>query len=421
MASDVSFVIEGDGTMTDRDAASDHSPKIERENEVFDAIVVGAGVAGALSALLAARNGRRVLLADRQKFPRSKVCGCCLNGRAQEVLKAAGLENGLAKLNPIKTSGMRVHQSRKSLSVPMPGGLAVSRFAFDQWLVTEAVAAGATFLEDTTATVVPLADIPSDQCVSDVRSVELECSGRRHLVHAKMVLVCDGLSHPSLSRLKGFESIPRKGARIGLGAMFPRGAGDTWIPADEIQMVVGTEGYAGVVEVEGGQLNLAAAVRPSALQARRTPLQVLTSLFESNGLPVPSGLPLAVIRGTVPLTRKSRRISEERLFVLGDATGYVEPFTGEGMAWAMTAAMIASPLAEECLRNGWTSTLEDRFLQTFEQVIIREQGICRLMSTVVGNPLLLKMTMSTFRLMPWAARSLVARVNRLPSSLKRRE
>lgn len=392
--------------------------------DTFDAIVIGAGVAGTLSALLSAREGCRVLLVDRQKFPRSKVCGCCLNGRAQEVLKSAGLESGLARLKPVSTTAMRVHQSRKSLVVTMPGGLAVSRFALDQWLISEAVQAGAEFMEDTTASVAPRSDANPDQSRSNsnaFRTVDLESNGRRWQVYGKIVLVCDGLSHPSLSRLEGFESVPRPGARIGLGATFARCSADAWIPTDEIQMVVGPDGYVGVVEVEDGQLNLAAAIRPAALQSRRTPLQVLTSLFECNGLPVPSQLPQAVIRGTVPLTRKSRRISEERLFVLGDATGYVEPFTGEGMAWAMTASMLAAPLVEECIKDGWVSTIEDRFLQTFEKAIIREQGICRLMSTVVGNPLLLKMTMSTFRLMPWAARRLVARVNRLPSSLKRSE
>jgi len=393
-------------------------------HDTFDAIVIGAGVAGTLSALLCARRGHRVLLVDRQKFPRSKVCGCCLNGRAQEVLKSAGLGAGLARLKPISTTAMRVHQSRKSLLVTMPGGLAVSRFALDQWLISEAVQAGAEFQEDTTASVAPLTNASPNQSRLNsppFRTVDLESNGRRWQVHGRNVLVCDGLSHPSLSRLEGFESIARPGARIGLGAMFPRSSADAWIPTDEIQMVVGPDGYVGIVEVEDGQLNLAAAVLPSALQSRRTPLQVLTSLFECNGLPVPSHLPQAVIRGTVPLTRKSRRISEERLFVLGDATGYVEPFTGEGMAWAMTASMLAAPLVEECIKDGWVSTIEDRFQQTFEKAIIREQGICRLMSTVVGNPLLLKMTMSTFRLMPWAARSLVARVNRLPSSLKRSE
>ncbi len=404
----------GDAVKADGDRAA-LTKAADSGYDRFDVVVIGAGVAGSLSALLSARKGRRVLLVDRQKFPRSKVCGCCLNGRAQEVLRSAGLEKGLASLHPIATSSMRVHQSHKSLLIPMPGGLAVSRFAFDQWLIDEARTAGAEFREETTASVLPAV-------TENWRDVELETSGgHRKQVLAKMVLVCDGLSHPSLLRLDGFESVPKKGARIGLGTTFPRTSGDDWIPSHEIQMIVGQEGYAGIVEVEGGQLNLAAAVRPAALHSRRTPLQVLTSLFESAKLPVPGALSNAAIRGTVPLTRTSRRIYAERLFVLGDATGYVEPFTGEGMAWAMTAAMLAGPLAEECVDSGWTESIEQRFQQAFEKSIVSEQGICRLMSTVVGHPFLLKLTMSTFRLMPWAARRLVARVNRLPSSMKRME
>ena len=69
--------------------------------ENFDAIVVGAGPAGAVAAVLLARAGRRVLLLDKATFPRRKVCGCCLNGHALSALAAAGLGELPARLGAV--------------------------------------------------------------------------------------------------------------------------------------------------------------------------------------------------------------------------------------------------------------------------------------------------------------------------------
>ena len=124
----------------------------------YDFVVIGAGVAGSLAAYLAARQGMRVLLVERQRFPRAKVCGCCLNSRAQQLLQQAGLADGLQALSPVPTSALRLQYRGRSLSLPMPGGLVVSRSRLDAWLVTEAVQAGAEFLDETTGKVLPLPD-----------------------------------------------------------------------------------------------------------------------------------------------------------------------------------------------------------------------------------------------------------------------
>ena len=60
-------------------------------------------------------------------------------------------------------------------------------------------------------------------------------------------------------------------------------------------------------------------------------------------------------RGTPILTRRSVRLIHERVFVLGDAAGYVEPFTGEGMAWAIKSARMATPWILESMRE-WNQT-----------------------------------------------------------------
>lgn len=420
----------------------------------FDVIVIGAGIAGAMSAFLSAQAGFRTLLVDRQRFPRHKVCGCCLNGRAVQMLKDAGLEASLRSLHPSMTRSLAIRCGGRQLDLAMPENVAVSRHRFDQWLVDQAVTAGCRFLDDVTAIVEPLAsETSSPHLVAAVsleghskaqqteetpeeRSVLLQVtnpvtretaggalgevaasSDRSSRAWGRVVLVCDGLGHPSLTRLDRFQAPARRGSRIGLGAVFPRTPADGWINSDEILMAVSPHGYAGVVEIEDRQLNLAAAIDPSHLHRTKSPLESLRSIFLSAGVPMPSGLSEATIKGTLPLTRSATRICGHRLFLLGDSTGYVEPFTGEGMAWALTAATAVVPLVTAAVRQPWSNELMTQWQTVFRGIVGREQKICRLLSAALRRPWMLPPILTTCRFFPSMTRHLVHQINRVPEAL----
>ncbi|MFZ4611936.1 MAG: NAD(P)/FAD-dependent oxidoreductase, partial [Gemmataceae bacterium] len=78
----------------------------ECASQIWDVIIVGAGTAGGLAAVLLARKKLRVLLVDRQAFPRPKVCGCCLNGNAIATLKETGLHHLLTENQAISLNEM---------------------------------------------------------------------------------------------------------------------------------------------------------------------------------------------------------------------------------------------------------------------------------------------------------------------------
>ena len=88
----------------------------------WDAIVIGAGPAGALSATLLARQGSSVLLVERRAFPRRKVCGGCLNARALASLDRAGLEPRVRALGATTVNALRLHQRGRSAVLELPPG-----------------------------------------------------------------------------------------------------------------------------------------------------------------------------------------------------------------------------------------------------------------------------------------------------------
>ena len=100
-------------------------------------------------------------------------------------------------------------------------------------------------------------------------------------------------------------------------------------------MAVGKGGYVGLVRVEDGGLNAAAAFERRFLRVCGGPAGAASRILSGSGFPAVSAFGEAEWRGTVALTRTTRPVAADRVFLIGDATGYVEPFTGEGMAWAL--------------------------------------------------------------------------------------
>ena len=99
------------------------------------------------------------------------------------------------------------------------------------------------------------------------------------------------------------------------------------------------------MRVEDGSLNVAAAFEPALVRRWGAPGLAAAAIVAEAGFPPIAGLENAHWQGTAGLTRQTRPLAEDRLFLLGDAAGYVEPFTGEGIAWALVSGQAVAPLA----------------------------------------------------------------------------
>jgi flavin-dependent dehydrogenase len=351
-----------------------------------------------------AAGGARVLLVDRCAFPRSKVCGACVNGHALSLLSSIGLGPRIGRLDGSPLRQFQVQSRWHGARLPLADSIAVSRSRFDAALVEAAIEAGASFLPETSAAL----DSP-DAAPSEFRSVVLNTKDRPpQRISGRVVLSADGLGHSSLRQQHEFRCDIAPEARIGLGAVIDG------FPADydvgTISMALGTSGYAGLVRIEDGSLNVAAAMDPAAIKSHGGPAKAVAAILNEARMPEIPALGAAAWHGTAPLTRRTNPVAARRVFVLGDAAGYVEPFTGEGIAWAVSSAVAVVPLALEAMEQ-WSDHLASRWGSAHSSLIRRRQGICRFIAAGSRHPAMVRGLVGALSLFPSLAGPVVRRVN----------
>ena len=351
--------IRPQSTLSARDAA----------RERWDAIVIGAGPAGCVAAHELARGGRRTLLVDRAAPPRGKVCGCCLAPDGVQRLGRLGLDGVLEGAEAVRSIELR---SGSSCAVVRREGYAVlSREALDARLAAAAIEAGARAAWRVSASVHP------DGLVR-LRSAEGDVA-----VRAAAVIAADGVNGSSLRDVP--EMAPRVARRSLQGAGARLEADTVAIEPGGLMMATAREGYVGLVRLEDGRLDAAAALRPGAMRQAGGPGALAARVLESCGIPA-DGVRRARWRGTALLTRR-RRAACGRVFAVGDAAGYAEPLTGEGMSWAIESG---EAIARALLDRPVGAVGLDQLWRRRHATLRRRQRLCRGVCAAARSPAIVR-------------------------------
>lgn len=339
--------------------------------EASEVVIIGAGPAGSTMACLLARQNRRVLLVDRSSFPRTKVCGCCLAPTGQRVLRDLGLDAIADQGVPLRTAVIQSGTRRSRLD--FSGSIVLSRTVLDMGLIEAAKDAGVEFRPRTRARVTPHDGVileNLDQPKAKPRTIE-----------GAAVVVADGVGGRSLDSRDEFVWKIRRRNRFGVGAVVDSPCDAP--PPGELLMIANRTGYLGVVRLEDGQLDLAAALHPGRTKAIGGPAHACAALLEQASRPaMATAARQARWQGTPSLTRSRRTVAEGRVLCIGDASGYVEPFTGEGMSWGMLAAATAAPFVEKII-DGETAA---DWNQVHRQLLQTRQRRCRTVSLAMRMP-----------------------------------
>lgn len=358
--------------------------------DVCDALVVGAGPAGAFLAAELARAGKTVLLCEKTEFPRHKICGCCLGFAAVSILNQSGARVILDRIPSVSLTRVRCLFEGEQLTLPIKPGRALSRSLLDSALVLYGVEQGLLFLPNTTARL--------EHVEKDFAMIQLcEPGGQKKLVRTKILVAADGIGGSALSHFSRFAFEVRPDSRVGIGCIIES---HQVVEPGTINMYYNPRGYLGAVSLEDGRTNLAAAVDAQILKdfgAGRTVAKILSGFASTRNWR--SYAADQHWRGTVALSRKRKNVWGERVFVVGDAGGYLEPFTGEGMSAALASAKIVLPLVLSSIEE-WQPSLGMRWQTLHRSHGTSDRFICKAATAILRKPKLVTATASVLENYP---------------------
>jgi len=292
---------------------------------MFDVAIIGGGPGGATCAALCAAGGMRVLLLERSRFPREKVCGDCLNPLAWQTLRELGVGETILATPHVKLEAVRfVSAGGAAVRVPLPLAgppeLGITRSRLDAILLDNARLKGTEVFEETTLTALSRAE-------SHWRLDSTQGS-----FTARQIVAADGRNSSVLRLLRMFPP-PHTDERVGLQTHFAVSAD----LAAEVVMHFLPEGYAGLAPVGEGMANLCMVGRACAIKSLKIRVMRQFELTEKQ-----------LWRSIAPLSRAPMGVVHEGLWLVGDAARVVEPFTGEGIAYAIrSGALCAEALLEQ--------------------------------------------------------------------------
>ena len=356
-------------------------------NSHWDVVIIGAGVAGAAAAIMSSQSGFRTLLVEAKSFPREKVCGGCLNRRAQASLKRLGILEQLYRVGAVPINELHLKVGGTSVVWKIPTLLSVRRSTLDRELVRAAIDAGATFIDNVSGLVMPRTEGESQK--NEFREVSLQhttgSKEQRATILAKSILIADGLTRSSLRLESGWSTEIQLDSRIGVQRVFPANHFVRQpIIRGQLHMIVGSDGYVGFSHTDGDQVDVAGAIDPKSIRKQGGIAATICGILGRNE----GVLSVCTAPGenldsrddswsaTPALTRSSIRVASDRVFLIGDSIGYVEPFTGEGMSWALASAEAVMPIVSRSVTSPSDTSLPKQWTTWVDSQRWQKQRTC---------------------------------------------
>jgi len=330
----------------------------DKSGERADVLIVGAGPAGAAAAIVLARAGRDVLLADRRAFPRDKTCGDALIPDALHALDRLGLKQEMLR-RARRLDSLRVY-SPDGHFFDLEGECAcLPRLIFDEILRCEAVRAGARFVADADA-VAPLIDDGT------VAGAELNRRGETRRVRAATTLLATGAASEALKRFGVCERIGASATAARLyvttDQRFAARFNHLCISYDEAIC----PGYGWIFPAPDASFNVGvgyfydARTLPTERNLRKL-LARFVQTFPAATAVMEHAIGATELKGAPLRTALcGSTLSRPGLLVIGEAAGMTYSLSGEGIGKALESGLMAAAII---LEGGSPEVIADRYTE----------------------------------------------------------
>lgn len=292
---------------------------------MYDVAVIGGGPAGSSAARRLASAGAKAIVFERAKMPRRKVCGGALSEHAIKHLDFSIPDF----LIDWECYGARVHYGSRTLTARLPERIAIltTRSDFDHFLASKAEEVGAAFQN---VRVVKLSDERSNCCLWLDNGSE---------VHAKRVIIAGGANCRFISMVRPRDNADEEG--ICLEAEVPITSPDKFADLEGlIDIYFGGAAYGyGWVFHHGTYYSVGVGGVRSKFS---NPMGTMKQFCDQLGV---TGWESTVKGHPIPRGGINRRISKGNLYLAGDSAGFVDPFYGEGLAYAIRSGQLAAEAA----------------------------------------------------------------------------
>jgi geranylgeranyl reductase family protein len=369
-----------------------------------DVIVVGAGPGGSASGYHLAKHGARVLILEKTEFPREKVCGDGLTPRAVKQLLDMGIDTS-AEAGWLRNYGLRVIGGGVRLELKWPElasypdyGLVRTRLDFDDMLAKQAEKAGALLYTSHNVTG-PVLDADGR-----VTGVQVKTPDGEKRLSAPLVIAADGVSgrFPLSMGMAKREDRPmgvavRRYYRCEAKAnddyleswleLRSKEAGDTLLP-----------GYGWIFGLGDGRVNVGLGVLNSSKAYQQTNYRHmltdwLSTTPEDWGLCDESNADGKILGAALPMGFNRTPHYTRGMMLVGDSGGMVNPFNGEGIAYAMESGQLAAEIVLQALARP-AGQARELALQTYPTELKRRFGgyyrIGGVFVKMIGNPQIMK-------------------------------
>lgn len=324
-------------------------------DDAYDVVVVGAGPGGSTCAAFLGKKGRKVLLVDKEKFPRDKTCGDAISGKSMSILRELGLDSEVERSDHGVVGGVLFSSPEgRMVRIPLRKGdgklersYTCRRQVYDNLLFRNA-AKSATVLEGASAI-----ELVKEE--GRVVGVKLRTPDGERVVRAKIVVGADGTGSAIAKGVEGHEVDPAHTCIAYRG--YYSGIADAK-DSLEIHFVKSImPGYFWIFPLENGIANVGVGMVMEDMKKKgASPQKAMEEMLASNPLFrqrfANAKLVSQIKAWSLPFGSKKRAGSAAGLLLVGDAFGLVDPFSGEGIGNAMLSGKIAAEVADEALSEG---------------------------------------------------------------------